>query len=317
MKTLQLNDGNTVPQLGLGTWQSKAGEVEKAVLHALKVGYRHIDCAWIYGNESEVGSALKLAFDQGVVKRDEVFITSKLWNNAHGEPGFSKAIDQTLGALGLEYVDLYLIHWPVAFVNKVTMAKTPEQYLSAEQCPLSDTWALMEAAQKAGKARSIGVSNCAAHHIEEILAKGSIKPVMNQVECHPYFAQASLLESCNSHGIHLTAYSPLGSSDAGGKRAAKGIPSIMGDETVADIASHHNATQAQILIAWAIQRGSVVIPKSVTPSRIEENRAAEDITLNADDMQAIDALERDLRYIDGTFFCGDNSPYSLEQLWGE
>lgn len=316
MKTLQLNDGHSIPQIGLGTWQSKPGEVERAVYLALEAGYRHLDCAWIYGNEKEVGVGLKQAIDRGVCQREDVFITSKLWNNAHSEPRFSQALEESLAALGVEQIDLYLVHWPVAFIDSVTLPKTFDEYLSAEQCPRAETWALMEAAQRAGKVRSIGVSNFAAHHIEDLLAKGSVPPAVNQVECHPYFNQASLLDACNRHDIRLTAYSPLGSADPKGKRAAKGIPSIMADPQVEAIAKTHGASIAQVLIAWAVQRGTVVIPKTVNPARIAENLAAGNLTLEPGEMETINALDRGLRYIDGTFFCGDNSPYTLEELWG-
>ncbi|MCL4144590.1 UNVERIFIED_CONTAM: hypothetical protein GTU68_028024 [Idotea baltica] len=288
MKTLQLNDGHTIPQIGLGTWQSQPGEVERAVVHALEAGYRHLDCAWIYGNEKEVGVGVQQAIDKGVCRRDEIFITSKLWNNAHSQPRFTKSLDQSLTALGVDQIDLYLIHWPVA-----------------EAAPLTETWALMEQAARAGKVRSIGVSNFAPHHIEEVIASGSIPPAVNQVECHPYFNQKRLLDACAAHDIKLTAYSPLG------------IPSIMADPVVADIAAKHEATNAQILIAWAVQRGTIVIPKSANPERIAQNIAAGDLALDTNEMQAIDALERGLRYIDGKFFCGEGSPYTLEELWGQ
>ena len=259
---------------------------------------------------------MKEAIDRGVCRRDEVFITSKLWNNAHGEPQFTRSLDESLKGLGIEQLDLYLIHWPVAFVGKVTMPKKFDQYLSREQSPLPDTWALMEAAQQAGKVRSIGVSNFAAHHIEEVIGNGTVPPAVNQVECHPYFSQRPLLDACARHNIPLTAYSPLGSSDASGKRAAKGIASVMADPVVLGIAETHGCSVAQILIAWAVQRGTIVIPKSANPERIAQNFAAGEMELAALEMQAIDNLERGLRYIDGTFFCGDNSPYDLAELWG-
>ncbi|KAK9473584.1 NADP-dependent oxidoreductase domain-containing protein [Dipodascopsis tothii] len=275
-RSFTLNTGAKIPAVGLGTWQSTAENgVYNAVLTALKAGYRHIDTAFVYGNEAEVGQALK---DSGV-PRGEIFLTTKLWNADHADP--AAALETSLKKLGTDYVDLYLIHWPLAFVSGQGLFPRKEDG-SVELLEKSfvDTWKDVQALDKT-KARAVGVSNFSVKNLEILLAAPSTTtvPAVNQVELHPYLPQFELLEFAKSKGIHITAYSPLGSTDA----------PLQNESVIQEIAAKTGKTPAQVLISWAATRGSV-IPKSVTPSRIESN--FQDFELAAEDVAAINEISK-------------------------
>ena len=316
MKTLTFNYGNTIPQFGLGTWKSKPGEVKNAVKYALSIGYKHIDCAAIYGNETEVGEALKESFADNVVQREDIFITSKLWNNRHKKDDVVLGLKQTLKDLELDYLDLYLIHWPVAFKPEVIFPEDASGVLSLSEVPLIETWQGMEQAVNQGLVKNIGVSNFSIKKIDNIISNCSIKPAMNQVECHPYLQQDELLASCQQNDIVLTAYSPLGSKDRPDSLKQKNEPTLLENEVIKNIAEKYQVTTAQILIKWAIERGTVVIPKSVSPERIKQNFEAQNINLDTEDMEQIKTLNRNYRYVDGSFFAIPNSSYTVESIWG-
>ncbi len=199
MKTLSFANGDTMPILGLGTWKSRSEDVYDAVRVAIQASYRHIDCAMIYGNESAVGRAVNDAIAAGEVTRQELWITSKLWNNSHQEERVVPALEKTLADLQLYYLDLYLIHWPVAVRHDVLVAKEAADYISLKNLPLTSTWRGMEQAQQQGLARHIGVSNFAQHHLEEILRESRIPPAINQIELHPYLQQKDLETFCQQH----------------------------------------------------------------------------------------------------------------------
>ncbi|MFN3196957.1 MAG: aldo/keto reductase [Bradymonadia bacterium] len=317
MHTLKLNNGLTLPAFGLGTWKSAPGEVKQAVVEAVKAGYRHIDCAWIYGNEAEVGQAFAELFAQGVVTRDDLWVTSKLWNDRHRPEDVAGGLAETLSNLGLDHLDLYLIHWPVAHKKGVVAPETGADQLSLDEVPLAETWGAMEALVDAGTCRSIGVSNFSVAKLTDLMGKARIAPVANQVESHPYLQQPALFEYCKSVNIALTAYSPLGSGDRAAQFKPADEPVLLEDTTIVEIAEGHGASPAQVLIAWALQRGTSVIPKSVNPGRIRQNIAATEIKLSDDDMTRIAGLERHRRYIDGTFWAKEDGPYTLESLWDE
>jgi alcohol dehydrogenase (NADP+) len=316
MKYYSFSNGDNMPVIGLGTWKSAPGEVYNAVTWALEAGYRHIDCAAIYQNEKEVGNALHDAFDKGLVKREDIFVTSKLWNNAHNRDQVAKGLNQTLSDLQLEYLDLYLIHWPVSLKEEVMFPEKGEDFLTYEDVPLSVTWEGMEEIKEKGKAKHIGVSNFNQSKLKEIIKNASQNPEMNQIELHPYLPQEELVNFCKSNGIGVTAYSPLGSSDRPKARRREDDPVLLEDETIIKLAEKHQCSPAQVLIAYAIHRDLVVIPKSANKDRIKQNLDAASVKLSAEDMESIHQIEQHFRFIDGTFFTEvPGSPYKASDLW--
>ncbi|KXG54087.1 Aldo/keto reductase subgroup [Penicillium griseofulvum] len=274
----KLNTGAEIPALGLGTWQSQPGEVARAVFHAIKVGYRHIDAALCYGNENEVGQGIKEAIDNGIIKREDLFVTTKLWCSYHAR--VEEGLEQSLKDLGLDYVDLYLMHWPLAMNPKGNHNIFPKLADGSRDIIHSHshvtTWKSMEKLVGTGKVKAIGVSNYSVKYLEELLPQATIVPAANQIENHPLLPQQEIVDFCNKAGIHITAYSPLGST---------GSPLFTAEPIVA-VAEKRGVTPATVLLSWHIARGSSVLAKSVTPARIEANRA-DLIHLDAEDMAAL------------------------------
>ncbi|MDN3723418.1 aldo/keto reductase [Aequorivita sp. SDUM287046] len=315
MKTLEFSNGDRMHAIGLGTWKAGGKELKNAIKEAVHAGYRHIDTAAIYGNEEVIGEALSEIFAEGRIFREDIFITSKLWNDSHAEGQVRPALEESLKKLNLDYLDLYLIHWPVAFRNGVGSPKTPEDYLTPEEAPIIETWRQMEMLKKHGLARHIGVSNFSEKKLSEIVSEATIKPEMNQVELHPLLQQNSLLEYCKSENILVTAYSPLGSGDR--SRAMKGEdePNMMEINSLSEIAKERNATVPQVLIAWHNHRGCAAIPKSTTKEHIISNFKAADVSLTDADLKKIAKLDRQFRYITGKFFEEPSKGY--ENLYDE
>lgn len=315
MKTLKFENGDTMHCIGLGTWKATGNEIKQAIKDALHAGYRHIDTAAVYGNEEEIGEALAEVFAEGKIFREDVFITSKLWNNAHEEGYVLPALTESLKKLQLDYLDLYLIHWPVAFRSNVGFPSTPSDYLSLEEVPIIETWKQMESAKERGYAKHIGVSNFSKKKLQDLVSKATIKPEMNQVELHPLLQQKELLDYCNSENIKMTAYSPLGSGDRSAEMKGKDEPNLMDIAEIREIAKKNNATAAQVLISWHAHRGCAVIPKSTSKDHIIANFQAANASLDEADMKKIAALDKNYRFITGKFFEAPEKGY--ENIYDE
>ena len=293
-KTIKLNNGYLIPTIGLGTWKSEPGKVGEAVKYAiLEAGYKHIDGAVNYLNEEEIGLAYEEVFKS--VKREDIFITSKLWNTAHDRAHVEEACSKTLKDLHLDYLDLYLIHWGIAFKSGSEMKPEDQDgKMILENISIAETWAAMENLVTLGLVKSIGVANFSTMMLHDLLTYAKIKPVNNQIELHPYNSQKELISYCNERDIVVTAYSPLGGNDRGSTNG----PRLFGDEAIKELSSKYNRSPSQILLNWAISRGTVAIPKSVTPQRIKENIQVYDFELSGEDIAKIDMLNKNVRFVD-------------------
>ncbi|XP_043289227.1 aldo-keto reductase family 1 member A1-like [Venturia canescens] len=290
MAFVQFYNGNKVPSLGLGTYNSKSGEVEQAVKDAINVGYRHIDCSPAYGNEREIGGALVGIFERGVVERSDIFITSKLWNTKHRPELVEPALMGTLKDLALDYLDLYLMHWPFAFKESEEVYPADKSgEIETSDIDYVDTWKAMESLVDKGLVKNIGISNFNSKQIDRLLANCRIKPVTNQVECHPYLAQIGLSEFCASRGITITAFSPLSSPYKPRTHPEDAL--LLEDRKIKSIASKYKKTPAQVVLRYQLERGHIVIPKSVSKNRVQENFDILDFKLSPEDVQQINSLD--------------------------
>ena len=308
MPSATLKTGAKIPLVGLGTWKSEPGKVRDAVETALRCGYTHVDCAAIYENEGEVGQALEKVFAQTRLTREEVFITSKLWNTDHASDKVEVAVRKTLGLLRTTYLDLYLMHWPVTGNRGAVV--TPS---------IKETWQAMEAVVDKGLVKAIGVSNFSSKKLQDIMSYARHPVSVCQVEIHPYWRQERLVAFCRANAIHVTAYSPLGSPDSAAMFKRQ-TPVLMQDPTVKAIAAKTGKDVGQVLVRWALQGrpDCSVLPKSANSARIRSNLDVLGWRLDEDDMAALDTLANQCRMVDGSFWLSPFGPYKvLSELWDD
>jgi diketogulonate reductase-like aldo/keto reductase len=302
-----------MPLVGLGTWKAPKGVTQATVLEALRVGYRHLDCACDYGNEEEVGAGIAEAIKEGVCTREDIFVTSKLWNTFHAKENVKPACARTLKDLGLDYVDLYLIHFPISLKYVPFETRYPPEWTyegkgsPAEGCVYEDvtireTWEAMEELVAAGMAKNIGISNFAAPLIMDLLKYAKVKPAVLQIEHHPYLTQPTLIQYVQSLGIVITAYSSFGPASFSSIGMDQGAASLFTDKDVVAIAAAHSKSAGQVLLQWATQRGIVVIPKTANKERLIENLAVNDFLLTEEELNTLNGKDRNLRFNDPALY---------------
>lgn len=301
------------PSVGLGLWKSENETTAGLVHEAIRVGYRHLDCACDYGNEAEAGQGLELALKNGLCRREELWVTSKLWNTYHRPEHVRQAAEKSLRDLKLDYLDLYLIHFPIALEFVPFEKRYPPGWIHEPEAekpvmkqarvPIAETWGAMEELVKAGLVKQIGVANFGVSLLRDLINTAAIAPSVLQIELHPYLTQEKLLRFCRESGIAVTAFSPLGALSYVPLGMAKTSESVMTEHAVVAAAQAHDRTPAQVLLRWGIQRGTSVIPKTSRYERLVENLASTDFQLSETEMAAISALNRHRRFNDPGDFC--------------
>ena len=304
---------NAPPAMGLGLWKVARSEASAVVEEAIRVGYRHIDSACDYGNEEEAGQGIRAAIEKGLCRREDLWVTSKLWNTYHEPQHVRPAVERTLRDLGLDHLDLYLVHFPIALRYVPFETRYPPEWiydpLASEPrmepiaVPLADTWRAMEGLVSNGLVRRIGVCNCTIALIRDLLAVARIKPAVLQVELHPFLTQEKLLRFCREASIAVTAFSPLGAPSYVPLGMATASDSVLEHPVVKEIAAATGRTPAQAVLRWGMQRGTAVIPKTSRPERLRENLASRDVSLSTEQMESISALDRGRRFNDPGVFC--------------
>jgi len=310
MSSLQLATGRMMPLMGLGTWQIPKDQCEQLVFEAIQSGYRLIDAACDYGNEVEVGLGIKKAIQAGFVTREELFVTSKLWNTYHREEHVRKACEKSLSDLGLTYLDLYLIHFPISQKFVPFEERYPPEWIFdlknpsvvEDPVPYQETWKAMEALVFLGLVKDIGVCNIGTAMIREVLSYAKVPLSVLQIELHPHNTQELLLRFCNDKKIQVTAFSSFGGTNTAYSQDTESC--LLNNPVIVGIAARYSASEAQILLRWAVQRGSAVIPKSSKIERIKSNADIfNSFELSAEDMNSISALNKNKRYNDPGAFC--------------
>lgn len=305
--------GSAMPAVGLGLWKIEKSASAGVVRDAIEIGYRHLDGAADYGNEREVGEGIEKALSEGLCAREELWITSKLWNTYHRPEHVEAACRKTLADLGVDYLDLYLIHFPIslAFVDFETRyppewffdPNAAEPKMKIDPVPLSATWRAMEDLQRKGLVKNIGVCNYNTALLHDLMAYAEIKPAMLQIESHPYLTQEALIRAATDYGIGVTAFSPLGALSYVALDMAEENESVLKKDVVLAAAERLERSPAQVVLRWGIQRGTAVIPKTVNPDRLRENLALFDFELSDGEMDAISALNQNRRFNDPGVFC--------------
>jgi D-xylose reductase len=311
--TLRLANGDRMPAVGLGFWKIEPDRAANTVEAAIRCGYRHLDCACDYGNEPEVGAGLRQVLRTGLCKREALWVTSKLWNTYHAAEHVRPALERSLRDLQVDYLDLYLIHFPIALRYVPFEKRYPpgwfydpdsaQPHMEPARVPISETWQAMEDLVRSGLVRNIGVCNFNVSLLRDLLAYAEVAPAVLQVELHPLLAQEKLLRFCREHGVVVTAFSPLGAASYFSLGMAEKEESVLEHAVVRDAAARHGKTPAQVVLRWGIQRGTAVVPKTTRPERLRENLAIFDFELSPDEMAAITRLDRNRRFNDPGVFC--------------
>jgi len=311
--------GRRMPAIGLGLWKIDRPDAANLVSHAIGIGYRHLDSAPDYGNEDEVGKGIADAIASGQCRREELWITSKLWNTCHRPEHVSLACERSISDLGVDYLDLYLIHFPIALKFVPFEARYPPGWIFDPQAaspkmeidpvPLSDTWYAMERLVHSGLVRQIGVCNYNCSLLNDLMAYARVKPAILQVEAHPYLTQERLLRQATSYGIGVTAFSPLGAPSYVPLGMAGNEDSVLRNPVIIAAAKRTGRTAAQVVLRWGCQRGTAIIPKTARKERLKENLDLFDFELESEEMEAISSLNKNQRFNDPAVFC--------EQLFGK
>ena len=312
-ETMTLHRGDAMPAIGLGLWKVGPSAAPALVEQAIRAGYRHLDSACDYGNEEAVGAGLRAALAAGVCRREDLWITSKLWNTYHAPEHVRPALERSLRDLGLDYLDLYLVHFPIAlefvpFDERYPPGwfydpERPELGMKPVRVPLAETWGAMEQLVAAGLVRNIGVCNYNCALLRDLLSYAEIRPAVLQVELHPYLGQEKLVRFCREQGIAVTGFSPLGALSYVPLAMAEQRDSVLDEPAVRAAAARHGKTPAQVVLRWGVQRSTAVIPKTSRLERLSENLAIFDFELSDDEMQAISRLDQRRRFNDPGDFC--------------
>tara|TARA_B100001142_G_scaffold326389_1_gene381829 strand:- start:600 stop:1544 length:945 start_codon:yes stop_codon:yes gene_type:complete len=302
-----------MPMVGLGLWKIEKSSTSQTVFDAIELGYRHLDSAADYGNETEVGNGIKRAIEEGLCVREELWITSKLWNTFHRPEYVNQACKRTLRDLGIDYLDLYLIHFPISLKYVDFAERYPPEWIcdpdaaapkmEPDPVPLSDTWHSMEALVGEGLVKEIGVCNYSSGLLHDLMAYADIKPAMLQIESHPYLTQERLIRTAQDYGLGVTSFSPLGALSYLALDMATEGESVLTEKAVQTAANRLDRTEAQVVLRWALQRGTAIIPKTSKKERLAENIALYDFRLNEEEMTAISALNENRRFNDPAIFC--------------
>jgi D-xylose reductase len=312
-KSVPVVGGAELPSVGLGMWKIANADTAEIVRQAMSVGYRHLDAACDYGNEREVGDGIRKAISDKICSREQLWVTSKLWNTYHHPSHVRSALERTLRDLQVDYLDLYLIHFPITLKHVPIETRYPPGWIfdpavpnprmETDSVPIAETWGAMEEIHKAGLVRHIGVSNFGCSLIRDLLSTATIRPAVLQVESHPYLTQEKLLRYCRQEQIVYTAFSPLGAGSYIPLSMATEADSVLNEKLVRDIAANHQRTPAQVVLRWGVQRGTAVIPKTSQANRLSENLSVFDFELTTDEMLSIAKLDRNQRFNDPGAFC--------------
>lgn len=313
MNSIELNTGRSIPTVGIGFWKIDRPITAEVVVEAIKAGYRHLDCACDYGNEQQVGEGIQQAISAGLCTRDDLWVTSKLWNTYHRAEHVRQAVERSLADLQLEYLDLYLIHFPIASKFVPFEERYPPEWLfdpnaaepkiEVDNVPISETWGAMEELVAAGVIRDIGVCNFGTSLLRDLLSYATIRPSVLQIESHPLLTQDKLVRFCDEQGIAVTAFSPLGALSYFSLGMADESESVIESDVVKAIAAGHGRTPAQVVLRWGVQRGTAIVPKTSRPERMVENLSLFDFVLSDNEMSAISGLDRQRRFNDPGDFC--------------